>query len=151
MMWIDRETKLDLIVDQIIGFENDRFELKYEGLGKAEIYDGQSILREWDFEMMAERLKRDYPEHMQRNLWLPLHIGANGRPVSLRRTIDTLIDEDPTRWMGRDGPYTYSESDRQKIMQRCAEGVARRLKKYAKNHKIQYKIFDNGEAGFRYE
>ncbi len=146
-MWVDEETKLGLIVDQIVGFKDNQFE--YEGITFDE---DQSILREWDFEMMAEHLKGDYPEHVQKNLWLPLHVSTeDGRAVSLRYVVDALIDEDLTRWMGRDAPYTYSESDRQRIVQRCAEAVVRRLKKYAKSHKVQYKIFNNGEVGFRYE
>lgn len=153
LMYIDESVKLGLIVDEIVGFENDKFTLEYKNQGlKAEFHDDVSILDEETIKGMSAILKERYPKDLQTNMWYPLRFyGSDGRPVSLRYVIDTVIDSDPNRWMGRTSRYIYSESDRQQIMRKCAEGVAQRLKKYAKNHKIQYKIFATGEAGFRYE
>lgn len=154
MTWIDEETKLGLIVDEIVGYEDDRFTYSYKEQGiKATIDDGQSITKEWMIETLAEHLKEMYPEHVQKNLWCPIRFTTESeRSASMRSTVDTVIDGDPIRWMGRYGPYIYSEDDRRRIVQRCAEAIVKRLKKYEKRHKIQYKIFNNtGEVGFRYE
>lgn len=154
MTWADEETKLGLIVDEIVGFENDQFTYSYKERGlKVDFDDGQSIVREWMIEALAERLKELYPEYMRKNLWFPVRFSTGyEQSASLRRIVDMVIDENPSRWMGRDGPYSYSEHDRQRIMQRCAESIAKRLKKYEKKCRIQYKVFFNtGEAGFRYE
>lgn len=153
MLWIDEELKLDLVVDAIVGSENDQFKYSSkEGVEEVTIDDEQSLTREWMIEMLADRLKQGYPESVQKKQWFPIRFGTeSGRPASMRRTVYIMIDENPSRWMGRDGPFFYSESDRQRIVQRCAKGIAERLKKYEKTHKIQYKILDNGEVGFRYE
>lgn len=150
-IYFEEELKLDKIVDEIVGFENHTFTLKYENGPKAKCLDTGSIFNEEYIKDFAERLKERYPGHLQAGLFFPLPIDYDGRYVSLRFAVDTIIDSDPNRWRGRTGPYVYSENDRQRIVQRCAEGVAQRLKKYAKNYKVQYKIFDNGTVGFRYE
>ena len=46
-MYIDESVKLGLIVDEIVGFENDKFTLEYKNQGlKAEFHDDVSILDE---------------------------------------------------------------------------------------------------------
>lgn len=153
MSWVDEETKLGLIVDEIVGFENDQFTYTYKERGlQATVDDDQTITREWMIEMLAEKLREGYPEAMQKSQWFPIRFGTeSGQPANMRRVVDMTIDGNPFCWMGRDGPYFYSEDDRRRIVQRCAEAIAKRLKKYEKKRRIQYKVFDNGEVGFRYE
>lgn len=147
MLWVDEETKLGLIVDEIVGFENDQFTYM-----KTTIDDDQTVTKEWMIEMLAEKLKEGYPSDMRNNTWFPIRFATeSGQPANMRRVVDMTIDGNPTLWMGRDGPCFYSEDDRRRIVRRCAEGIAKRLKKYEKKRKIQFKVFDNGEVGCRYE
>ena len=150
---IDEGLKLGLIVDEIVGVENDTIILKYKSQNsKVTLHNDVSILNEETIKEMAEHLKIRYPKDLRTNSWYPFPIcGSDDRRVSLRVVVDTLIDNYPDRWMGPTGRYVYSESDRQRIMQKCAERTARRLQKYAKNNIVQYKIFATGEVGFRYE
>ena len=67
----------------------------------------------------------------------------------MRKTVDRVIDTGT--WMGKAEPYSYSESDRQEIVRRCAEKIKQRLEKYAGRYIVKYKIFSNGELGLRYE
>ena len=148
-MSIDTEVKLNMIVDAIVGDVGDTF--TYDGVNSKELeFEYESIITEELMKEYAAFLKESYPSNLDRGLWSPFRLTSDyGTKLSMRKIIDQEIDTGT--WMGKDGPYFYSESERQVIMRRCAERIKQRLKKYAGRKIINYKIFSNGELGFRYE
>lgn len=141
---IDKEYQLNLIVDQIIGDMGDEFTY-----GQSK-YSYNAIIDEETIKELAENLKESYPEDVSRNNWFPVRFAGNDfSKMTFRDIVDEVIDNG--NWVGRYERYTYSESDRKEIIQRCTEMLKKRLNPYAKGYRVQYKIFNNGEVGFRYE
>ena len=141
---IDKEYQLNLIVDQIIGDMGDEFTY-----GQSK-YSYNAIIDEETIKELAENLKELYPEDVSRNSWFPVRFSGNDfSKMTFRDIVDEVIDNG--NWMGRYDEYIYSESDRKEILQRCVEMLKKRLNPYAKRYRVQYKVFNNGEVGFRYE
>lgn len=143
-MGMDKEFQLNLIVDEIIGNESNK--LTYNGVK----FNYNSIITEEFIKEFAQKLKELYPQHINMNTWFPARFFiGNLQNLSLRDTVEKVIATGD--WIGREGPYSYNESDCQEIVLRCAEAIKKRLEKYAKRYTVRYKIFKNGEVGFRYE
>lgn len=141
---LDKEYQLNVIVDRIIGEESDTFEY-----GKVK-FDYNAIIDEDAIEELSRQLKALYPELVNNNRWLPLKFYVDDNTGdSLRDIVDEIINDN--NLMQIIGNYFYSESDRQEILHRCAEVIKKRLRKYAGRYRIQYKVFENGNVGFRYE
>ena len=141
---LDKEYQLNAIVDRIIGEESDTFEY-----GKVK-FDYNAIIDEDAIEELSRQLKALYPELVNNNRWFPLKFYVDDDTGdSLRDIVDEIIDDN--NLMQIIGNYFYSESDRQEILHRCAEVIKKRLRKYAGRYRIQYKVFENGNVGFRYE
>jgi hypothetical protein len=141
---LDKEYQLNVIVDRIIGEECDTF--KY---GKTK-FSYNAIIDEDTIEELSKQLEDMYPEYVNKKLWFPLTFYVDDYTRgSLRYIVDEIVDDD--NLMRIIGNYFYSGSDRQEIVHRCAEVIKKRLRKYAGRYRIQYKVFENGNVGFRYE
>lgn len=143
-MGMDKELQLNLIVDHVIGDMSDTF--VYENVK----FNYNAIITEESIKDLSECLKESYPKDVNGNLWFPIRFYID---EYTRGTLRYIVDEaiDNGNWIGKEGAYFYSEPDRQEIVYRCAEMLRKRLKKYAGRRAVQYKIFKNGEVGFRYE
>lgn len=141
---IDKEYQLNVIVDRVIGDGGDTF--TYDKVD----FNYNAIINEDTIKELSKHLKDSYPKHMRNNFWFPLKFYVDEYTSgSLRYIVDEIVDD--SNLLRIIGDYDYSESDRQEIVYRCAEMIKKRLRKYAGGYTICYKVFDNGNVGFRYE
>lgn len=89
-------------------------------------------------------LRRDYPNAVQRSTWTAMN---------LRQAIDTLLDEsDPIVRHAVFDDRFFNESERQEILNRCAETARKKLQRYIGAYpKVCYKVMQNGRVGYRLE
>lgn len=141
---IEKEYQLNQIVDQIIGDGGDTF--KYDNV----VFEYNSYITEDIIRELSKHLKGCYPELVNANNWYPIRLyDGDGVSTPLGDVVDEVIDS--RNWMGKSDKYIYDRDDRQEILQRCAERIEKRLSKYAKGYRIRFKVFGNGNVGFRYE
>ena len=130
----DQNYYINLVVDLIVGDS-------YADLPR-ELRD--PMIDEEMLQDFALTLRRNYPNAVQRGIWAAMN---------LRQGIDMFLDEsDPTVKYLVFGDRLFSESERQVILERCAEIVRKKLQRYIGSQlRVCYKVMPNGRVGYRLE
>lgn len=102
------------------------------------IYRGSIFLSENDIKEISNTLDR-LEDYTYNENWVI---------ILYRSDIDKVIDNNI--WRNGTKVYSYNESERMKAMELCADQIKFRLKRYAGAKRIEYKIYRNGNVGFRY-
>lgn len=123
----DQDYYLRLVVDLIVGDS-----------------DTDPMIDEEMLQDFALTLSRDYPNAVQRGIWASMN---------LRKGIDMVLDKsDPIVKHAVFGDRHFSESERQEILERCAEIVRTKLQRYIHSPlRVCYKVMQNGRVGYRLE
>lgn len=130
----DRNYYINLAVDMIVG--DSSLDLPYELQ--------ESLIDEKMLQDFALVISRNYPKFVQQGSWTPMN---------LRKGVDMLLDESYP--IVKDSVFHnrfFDESERQEILNQCAEIVCKKLQRYiSAPHKVCYKVMPNGRVGYRLE
>lgn len=130
----DQNNYLNLVVELVVGESYPDLPREFQ----------DPMIDEEMLQDFALTLRRDYPNAVQRSIWASMN---------LRKAIDMVLDESGSIVKHTVfGDHFFSESERQEILNQCAEIARKKLQRYiGVQLKVCYKVMQNGRVGYRLE